>query len=97
MAFTPAREAVGPPTDLAVAAREEPAAAAGAVLDVLIDFLGEALTRSRARGTVLSDHGPAIVAVWEEYLRRAGDEAPSAAFRQALKERCGVDLTGARG
>jgi hypothetical protein len=65
------------------------------VLDVLIDFLGDALTRSRARGTVLSDHGPAIVAVWEEYLRRAGDDAPGAAFRHALKERCGVDLTGA--
>jgi len=72
--------------------REEPATVAGAVLDVLADFLGDALTRSRARGTVLSDHGPAIIAVWDEYRRRAGAGAPSAIFRAALRDRCGVDL-----
>ena len=75
----------------------EPARVAGAVLDVLADFLGDALTRSRARGTVLSDHGPAIIAVWEEYRRRAGDDAPSTAFRAALKDRCGVDLSHVNG
>jgi predicted Zn finger-like uncharacterized protein len=90
-----ATEPAAPSATLAVAAREEPVQAAVAVLDVLIDFLGDALVRSRERGTVLSDHGPAIVAVWEEYLRRAGDDAPGAPFRLALKERCGVDLTGA--
>ena len=71
----------------------EPAMVAGAVLDILADFLGDALTRSRARGTVLSDHGPAIIAVWEEYRRRAGEDAPPAVFRAALRDRCGVDLT----
>jgi len=75
----------------------EPAVVAGAVLDVLADFLGDALTRSRERGTVLSDHGPAIIAVWEEYRRRAGDDAPSAIFRAALRDRCGVDLSHANG
>jgi predicted Zn finger-like uncharacterized protein len=77
--------------------RYEPAVVAGAVLDVMIDFLGDALRRSRERGTVLSDHGPAIVAVWEEYRRRAGSEAPAATFRAALLERCGVDLTPRQG
>lgn len=71
----------------------EPAMVAGAVLDVLADFLGDALTRSRARGTILSDHGPAIIAVWEEYRRRAGADAPSAIFRVALRDRYGVDLS----
>ncbi len=75
----------------------EPAVVAGAVLDVLADFLGEALTRSRARGTVLSDHGPSIIAVWEEYRRRAGPDAPSAIFRAALRDRCGLDLSSANG
>jgi hypothetical protein len=70
-----------------------PAVVAGAVLDVMVDFLGDSLTRSRQRGTVLSDHGPAIVAVWEEYRRRAGEGAPAAEFRSALKQRVGIDLT----
>ena len=84
----PAREA---------AATAEPARVAGAVLDVLADFLGDALTRSRARGTVLSDHGPAIIAVWDEYRRRAGADAPSTVFRAALRDRCGVDLSHVNG
>jgi predicted Zn finger-like uncharacterized protein len=75
----------------------EPAMVAGAVLDVLADFLGDALARSRARGTVLSDHGPAIIAVWDEYRRRAGADAPSTVFRAALRDRCGVDLSHVNG
>lgn len=71
----------------------EPSVVAGAVLDVMVDFLGDSLRRSRARGTVLSDHGPAIIAVWEEYRRRVGEDAPAAEFRCALKERVGIDLT----
>lgn len=71
----------------------EPAVVACAVIDVMVDFLGEGLSRSRERGTVLSDHGPAIVAVWEEYRRRAGAEAPAAEFRAALRDRVGIDLT----
>jgi len=79
------------------AATAEPARVAGAVLDVLADFLGDALTRSRDRGTVLSDHGPAIIAVWDEYRRRAGADAPSTVFRAALRDRCGVDLSHVNG
>lgn len=71
---------------------EDPAAAARAILDVLADFLGDSLVRARTRGTVLSEHGPAIMAVWDEYRRRAGEDAPAAVFRLALAERCGVDL-----
>ena len=71
----------------------DPALVASAVLDVMVDFLGDSLTRSRERGTVLSDHGLAIFAVWEEYRRRAGRDAPAAEFRHALKQRVGIDLT----
>jgi len=55
------------------------------------------LTQSRSRGTVLSDHGPAIIAVWDEYRRRAGEDAPSGVFRAALRDRCGVDLSRRNG
>ena len=75
----------------------EPAQVAASVLGVLADFLGDALTRSRSRGTVLSDHGPAIIAVWDEYRRRAGVDAPPAVFRAALRDRCGVDLSQKNG
>jgi len=102
-AKAPSREASGaageparsrfPVAGSSAAPAYEPAVVACAVLDVMIDFLGDALTRSRERGTVLSDHGPAIVAVWEEYRRRAGAEAPAAEFRVALKDRLGVDLS----
>src|SRR6185503_19419443 len=50
----------------------DPAAVAESVLEVFETFMGDALTRSRERGTVLSDHGPAIIAVWDEYRKRAG-------------------------
>jgi predicted Zn finger-like uncharacterized protein len=85
------------PAEVPDAPAYEPAVVAGAVLDVMVDFLGDALMRSRERGTVLSDHGPAIVAVWEEYRRRAGSEAPAAEFRRALRDRCGVDLSPRQG
>ncbi|HKQ59607.1 MAG TPA: zinc-ribbon domain-containing protein [Candidatus Eisenbacteria bacterium] len=72
----------------------DPAAVAESVLEVFETFMGDALTRSRERGTVLSDHGPAIIAVWEEYRKRAGADAPSTVFRAALRDRTGVDLVG---
>lgn len=81
----------------ATATRSEPAEVAASVLAVFADFLGEALTRSRSRGTVLSDHGPAIIAVWDEYRRRAGEDAPPDVFRAALRDRCGVDLSRRNG
>ena len=73
----------------------DPAAVAHAVLEVLETFLGDALSRARERGTVLSEHGPALLAVWDEYRKRAGGEASSVVFRAALRDRLGVDLTTA--
>jgi predicted Zn finger-like uncharacterized protein len=75
----------------------DPAAVAASVLEVFETFMGDALTRSRERGTVLSDHGPAIIAVWEEYRKRAGADAPSTVFRTALRDKVGVDLVGRSG
>lgn len=101
--------AMAPATGPTMATADAPAAAPGtvppvaptqvaaSVLAVLADFLGDALTTSRARGTVLSDHGPAIMAVWDEYRRRAGDDAPSSVFRAALRDHCGVDLSRRNG
>lgn len=92
---TGASAAAAPPAEAAPS--REPAEVATSVLAVLADFLGDALTHSRSRGTVLSDHGPAIIAVWDEYRRRAGEDAPSSAFRAALRDHCGVDLSRRNG
>jgi predicted Zn finger-like uncharacterized protein len=86
-----------PPAVTAVAAGPtgDPAAVAHAVLEVFETFLGDALSRARERGTVLSEHGPALLAVWDEFRKRAGGEASSVVFRAALRDRLGVDLTTA--
>jgi len=83
-----ARRGGSPPGDAAAVGTE--------VFTVLSDFLGEDLARSRTRGTVLSDHGPAVMAVWDEYRRRAGAGAPTGPFLAALRDCCGVDLTFVR-
>ena len=71
---------------------EGPAAVAAAVLDALVATLGDALVGARHRGRVLSEHGPAIMDAYAEYRRRGGVAAAPGPFRDALKERCGVDL-----
>jgi hypothetical protein len=76
----------------AVATVEDPALVAASVLDALAEVLGDSLARARAEGHILSRHGAAILEAFDEYRRRAGD-ADATPFRDALRERCGVDLT----
>jgi predicted Zn finger-like uncharacterized protein len=70
-----------------------PDAIAAAVLDDLVAALGDGLREARAHGRVLSEHGPAIMDAFAEYVRRAGPGVTAEAFRLALRDRCGVDLT----
>jgi predicted Zn finger-like uncharacterized protein len=85
------RESAGPVTT-AAATSEDPARVAAEVLDALTGVLGVSLERSRAEGRVLSQHGPAIFEAFDEYRRRTGSADP-APFREALRERCGLDLS----
>jgi hypothetical protein len=78
-------------------AREEPArsdadALAQALLDELERGEGEALARACAEGRVFADFGPRILAAWDEFRRRGGDQADVQVFRAALRSRWGVDL-----
>ena len=70
---------------------DEAATIAAEVLDAMVGTLGEALLDARLRGTVLSEHGRAIMDAWVEYRRRAA-AAPADPFLTALKDRCGIDL-----
>jgi len=55
--------------------------------------LGESLDQARARGRVLAEFGPEVMKTFDEYRSRLGGHAAPAAFRAALKERWGIDLT----
>jgi len=72
---------------------EEAGRVAEELLDSLADQLGGALTQARSRGRVLAEFGPDVMKAFDEYRSRLGERAAPAAFRAALKERWGVDLT----
>jgi predicted Zn finger-like uncharacterized protein len=67
---------------------------AAGVVDEMVAKVGGAFADARARGKVLSEHGPAIVDAYRTYRERAGDRGAPGVFRVVLKERCGIDLIG---
>jgi predicted Zn finger-like uncharacterized protein len=81
------------PADLGSAPDEEAARVAEELLDSLAHQLGRALVQARSRGRVLAEFGPDVMKAFDEYRSRLGERAAPAAFRAALKERWGVDLT----
>ena len=72
---------------------EEASRVAHEVLDSLADQLGSSLAQARSRGRVLAEFGPDVMKAFDEYRSRLGERAAPAAFRAALKERWGIDLT----
>ncbi len=70
---------------------------AHAVLEELAQRIGPGLEMALAERRLFADHGPAIMASWDEYRRRIGPDAPSHAFREALRARFGVELFPAGG
>ena len=65
---------------------------ARAVLEAFVTRLGPALTIAVAERRLFADHGPELMACWDEYRRRGGAQAPSHAFREELRERFGIEL-----
>jgi len=63
------------------------------LLSALAARLGEALEQARAHGRVLAQFGPDVMDAFDEYRSRLGKHAAPEAFRSALKERWGIDLT----
>lgn len=62
------------------------------VLDELTAREGAALEAAARERRLFADHGPSIMAAWDEFRRRAGSHVPSRAFREELRERFGVEL-----
>jgi predicted Zn finger-like uncharacterized protein len=64
------------------------------VLDEVLAHAGATLHDAQARGRAFAEHGPELMAAWDEYRRRAGKDADPVPFRDALRERWGIDLPG---
>jgi len=67
-------------------------ALARGVFDELASRLGPGLETAARERRLFAEHGPALLAAWDEFRRRAGTRAPSRPFRDELRERFGVEL-----
>ena len=63
------------------------------LLDSLAQNLGPALDEARGRGRLLATFGPDLVSAFDRYRARLGRRGDPDAFREALREAWGVDLT----
>ena len=71
---------------------EQLAALADRVIAELLHRCGPRLLRASAEGRLFSAFGGEVMAAWEDYRAAAGQAAPAAPFRAALRARLGVDL-----
>jgi len=97
----PPLEAVEQPAAPAAAAvppgPEEPAAIARDVIAQLAAREGAAIVRAHAERRLFAEFGPALMEAYEAYRLRAGAGADPGAFREALRERWGVELVSLTG
>jgi predicted Zn finger-like uncharacterized protein len=90
-------QALAPAPEPEAARRAKPAggaplAVARAVLERLSRDHGHAIERARDEHRLFADYGPTLMAALETYRREAGEEAGPGPFREALRERWGVEL-----
>lgn len=78
-----------PSDDLA----SDPRVVARRVLDDLAGRRGPAMADANARGCLFAEFGPELAAAFEEFRECSGGTGNPAPFREALRERWGIDLT----
>jgi len=91
----PARAAAAPasPSSAAPAENVAPAEVARRVLERLALTHGTEIEAAIANGKLFSEHGQRLIEAYDEYRRAVGKRTDAAPFRDALRERWGVDLT----
>jgi predicted Zn finger-like uncharacterized protein len=62
------------------------------VFDDLSARLGPALETAAKERRLFAKHGPDLMLAWDEFRKRAGNDAPSRPFRDELRDRYGVEL-----
>jgi predicted Zn finger-like uncharacterized protein len=70
-----------------------PASVAAELLDALAQGREALVSEAAQRGRLFAEFGPEIIGAFEDYRRRLGRGADLACFRDAVRERWGVDLT----
>jgi len=70
----------------------DPLTVARAVLERMSREQGEAIEQARRAHRFFAEHGPALMEAFEAYRREAGEDAGPGPFREALRERWGVEL-----
>lgn len=70
-----------------------PASVAAELLDALAQGREALVSEAAQRGRLFAEFGPEIIGAFEDYRRRLGRGADIACFRDAVRERWGVDLT----
>jgi hypothetical protein len=78
------------------AAASDPNAIARRVLDELAARRGPAMADANARGKLLSEFGTELAAAFDEFRKVSGGSGNPAPFRDALRERWGIDLSPPR-
>jgi predicted Zn finger-like uncharacterized protein len=75
-----------------IATAPDPHVIARAVLGDLAERSGDPLAEAGAQGRLFSEFGPALLGAFDEYRRRVGAGAQPGPFREALRERWGIEL-----
>jgi predicted Zn finger-like uncharacterized protein len=78
------------------AGASDPSAVARRVLDELAARKGPAMADANARGKLLSEFGTDLAAAFDEFRKASAGSGNPAPFRDALRERWGLDLTPPR-
>lgn len=82
-----------PATVVGTAEDSAPAEVARRVLERLAAMHGTEIEAAIANGKLFSEHGQRLIDAYDEYRRAVGRRTDAAPFRDALRERWGVDLT----
>jgi len=78
------------------AAPSDPQAVARRVLDELAARKGPAMADANSRGKLLSEFGAELAAAFDEFRKQSAGSGNPAPFRDALRERWGIDLAPPR-
>jgi predicted Zn finger-like uncharacterized protein len=84
-----------PVSEHAEALSADPESVANELIAELDARIGPRLAEARARGKVLAEVGPELMATFDAYRKRLGSAASDEVFRRVLQERLGLSF-GAR-
>jgi hypothetical protein len=89
----PAAESEPGPPDASTAPVPDAVAVAFELIEAFASGREEKIAEASREGRFFGEYGAEILAVYDDYKQRMGQDAKATLFRQLLKDRWGVDLT----